>query len=812
MNRFFALFTFFVLLCAAPLQADGPGVHGSVRIGIFPLNPINFIDNDGSAQGFNPDLLREIARIQGWSPIFVPGSWGEGLERLQNGEIDLMMMVVYTPERAKLMDYTLETVMEVWGQVFVKPESGVDSITDLEGKRVALMSKDMNGQNFIKTAEKLGVTCEFVEFKGFSDIFNAIKNGEVFAGVAPQHYGLRNASTYGLVPSSIQFSPVATHFTAKKGAQHSLLSQIDIQLHKWKQDKASYYYQRLAFWLGVQQVKTEVLPEWLLRGLAVVAALVLLSLSLTLLFKSQVKKRTLELAQSNDELRQSRERYLKLINTMIQPMALHEIICDPDDKPIDYRFLEVNPAFERLLAKPGIEIVGKRVLELLPDTEQHWIQCYGEVALSGEPIHFENFSNELQRYLDISAYSPERGQFATIITDITSRVKMENERRRLEEQVLQTQKLESLGVLAGGIAHDFNNILMAVLGHCELALRRVAKESPVRASLEHIKDSASKAADLANQMLAYSGKGKFVIEPHDLCRIVEEMEQMLDVSVSKKVVLRYEFAPHIPTVEADATQLRQIILNLAINASDAIGDRSGVVAISTGVMDCDQVYLSETWLDEQLPSGQYVYFEVADTGCGMESETIQRIFEPFFTTKFTGRGLGMAAVLGIVRGHKGAIKVYSEVGKGTTFKILLPAGSKPAALFDREKNQPPFSGSGLVLLVDDDETVRSIGGSMLQELGFKVLFARDGREALKTYAEQSQVIKFVLMDLTMPHMDGEQAFREMRRLNPEVKVIMSSGYNEQEVSQRFVGKGLAGFLKKPYPLSALQNAIRKLLV
>jgi len=253
-------------------------------------------------------------------------------------------------------------------------------------------------------------------------------------------------------------------------------------------------------------------------------------------------------------------------------------------------------------------------------------------------------------------------------------------------------------------------------------------------------------------------------------------------------------------------------MNLAINASDAIGERSGVIAISTGVMDCDQNYLRETWLDENLPAGQYVFLEVADSGCGMDKATLERIFEPFFTTKFTGRGLGMAAVLGIVRGHKGAIKIYSEVGKGTTFKVLFPATSKPAVLFDHEQSLPQFEGSGLVLLVDDDETVRSIGRSMLEELGFEVLTANDGRDALSVYEQQFEKIRFVLMDLTMPHLDGEQAFREMRRLNTAVKVILSSGYNEQDVAQRFIGKGLSGFLKKPYQLSILQEAIRKLLI
>ena len=264
------------------------------------------------------------------------------------------------------------------------------------------------------------------------------------------------------------------------------------------------------------------------------------------------------------------------------------------------------------------------------------------------------------------------------IQDITERKVAEAERQRLEQQILHTQKLESLGVLAGGIAHDFNNILMAVIGHAGLARLRLPPESPVVENLRQIEQAASRAADLAKQMLAYSGKGKFVVEPVDLNRLAEEMEHMLRVSVSKKAILRFNFARPLPAVDADATQLRQVIMNLVINASEAIGERSGVIAVSTGCMNCTREYLQELWLDEQLPEGLYVTLEIADTGCGMDRETLARIFDPFFTTKFTGRGLGMAAVLGIVRGHRGAIKVYSE-----------PGGARPSrSSFPRARSSP----------------------------------------------------------------------------------------------------------------------------
>jgi PAS domain S-box-containing protein len=405
--------------------------------------------------------------------------------------------------------------------------------------------------------------------------------------------------------------------------------------------------------------------------------------------------------------------------------------------------------------------------------------------------------------------NPHINGVITISRSIEYRKKSEEERLYLEKQLLHAQKLESLGVLAGGIAHDFNNILTAIIGNAELALMRLNPESPVLENLHRIEQAAARAADLARQMLAYSGKGKFVIEAIDLNRMVEEMGHMLEVSISKKAILRFNLARPLPSVDADATQIRQIIMNLVINASEAIGDRSGVIAITTGCVECDEAYLRDIWLTDPLPQGLYVFMEIADNGCGMDKDTLGKLFDPFFTTKFTGRGLGMAAVLGIVRGHKGAIKVYSEPDKGSTFKILFPAGQRPTEIFDGASQIANWRGSGLVLLVDDEETIRGISSEMLKELGFTVVTATDGRDAVAVF-KSTPGISFVILDLTMPHMDGEQCFRELRMLDPKVRMIMSSGFSEHEVTQKFTGKGLAGFIQKPYKLSTLQDVIRKM--
>ena len=314
-------------------------------------------------------------------------------------------------------------------------------------------------------------------------------------------------------------------------------------------------------------------------------------------------------------------------------------------------------------------------------------------------------------------------------------------------------------------------------------------------------------------MLAYSGKGRFIIQAVSLNDVVSEMGQLLSVSTSKKAILTHSFTADLPSVMADATQLRQVVMNLITNASEAIGDREGTIALRTGALMCGRDYFSDAIGDrEQHATGLYVFLEVADTGVGMDAETLARIFDPFFSTKFAGRGLGLAAVLGIVRGHKGALKVSSQPGQGTTFRILLPAqNGAPAPRETVNGSARDFQGHGLVLVVDDEEGVRALARNVLERAGFSVIAAANGREALELYRRHGREIRLVLLDMTMPQLDGEACFLALRDLDATAKIVLSSGYSEQEVLAHFVGRGLAGFVQKPYRAADLLGKIRDIL-
>ena len=434
------------------------------------------------------------------------------------------------------------------------------------------------------------------------------------------------------------------------------------------------------------------------------------------------------------------------------------------------------------------------------DEQVRWVLGMGELELNakGDPI-----------------------KMIGIIQDITDRKQADLAKLDFEKRLMQTQKLESLGVLAGGIAHDFNNILMGILGYADLALSELDSFSQARTYVQGINDASHKAADLIKQMLAYSGKGKFSLEPINLNDLIEDTAQMLAISISKNVFMKFNYSSEAVFLEGDPSQIRQIIMNMVINASDAIGKKSGVISVTTGSMYCDHDYIESTGFEAQinrqepLPEGMYLFLEISDSGIGMSKETLAKIFEPFYTTKFIGRGLGLSAVLGIVGGHHGMVKIYSEKGKGTTFKVLFPLfedmkDSKSGTANSLNKDND-WQGQGTFLIADDEEAVRTVGKHMIKKLGYDVLTAVDGLEAIEIFREHADKIVGVLLDLTMPHKDGAQVFREIRALKPDIKVILSSGYNEQDATQQFVGKGLAGFIQKPYVTRDLTKKIKEVM-
>ncbi len=388
------------------------------------------------------------------------------------------------------------------------------------------------------------------------------------------------------------------------------------------------------------------------------------------------------------------------------------------------------------------------------------------------------------------------------------------ERRHLEEQLRHAQKLESLGLLAGGVAHDFNNLLTGILGNASLVLDMSDRSSPVRCMLEDIIRASERAADLTRQLLAYAGKGKFVVGPIDVSELVRDISELMRSSVPRTVELKLHLEAELPYVEGDASQLQQLVMNLILNAVEATGERPGVVRVVTGVREIDPDVRLGHYRPDPPGAGKYVMIQVSDDGCGMTEAVKAQIFDPFFTTKFTGRGLGLAAALGIARGHKGAIAVESAEGLGSTFTVLFPAlggcGAAIGGVEDRGAEMPE-PGSSAVLIIDDEDVVRRAARATLEHFGFTVFEASDGRDGADLFSRLHDRISLVLLDLTMPRMDGHEVWRYIRRLRPDMEIVISSGFEQSDAMKQFVEDPGLHFIQKPYTANSLVRMIRSVL-
>ena len=397
------------------------------------------------------------------------------------------------------------------------------------------------------------------------------------------------------------------------------------------------------------------------------------------------------------------------------------------------------------------------------------------------------------------------------VAEITKVTLLEDSLRALEQKFQESQKMAGLGLLASGIAHDFNNLMTVILGNAELALLDCDGEGDE--VLDEIKRTALRAAELATQMLVYTGKTTMVISSINLSRVVHEMAALLDVSISKKVQIEYCLNDHVQSIRGDVSQVRQVAMNLITNASDAIGDRPGVIAISINEVSLRPGELEDVFPAGSSPEGKYIRLEVSDTGCGMDESTRQKIFNPQFTTKVTGRGLGLAALLNAVERHNGAVEVKSEVGAGTVFRVYFPVEEKVeefevAELKDADDS---WRGYGMALIADDEEAVLDVTAALLKRLGFRVLMASDGLEAVDLYSEYAGEVTFLLMDVNMPNLNGIEAVQRIRHINPSVPVLFMSGYPRDDVLSRFEQMPRIGFIKKPFRNTGLGRAVRSVL-
>lgn len=565
----------------------------------------------------------------------------------------------------------------------------------------------------------------------------------------------------------------------------------------------------------VQEIEIINLKEEKVPTECIIGHFLLASRSFYMVFLRDIRWRK----QAIETIKKAEERYRELFENANDIVYTHDLtgrftsINKAGTNITGYSYDEVAKlnVFD-LVAKEYHEEVKKKIREKLEGASSTKYELE-IVAKDGHHIHIEVSTRIIY----------ENGKpvgIQGIARDITDRKKAEEERKKLELQLLHAQKLESLGILAGGIAHDYNNILVGIMGNAGLALSKLPEDSPIRSYIKRIEESAHRAAELTNQMLAYSGKGVIMPRLLNLSRLINEMQPLLTAVISKKATVEYKCPDDVPPIYGDAIQLHQVLMNLVTNASEALGETTGKIIIQISVVELTQEHIKESYFYEPVSSGKYVCLEVSDTGCGMDKETLTKIFDPFFSTKFTGRGLGLASVLGIVRQHKGTINVYSEPNKGTCFKVYFPISEtrNKREVFENEnkkeleetfiKGQIPKT----ILLVDDEEGVLEVANETLSQFGYKPILARNGKEALELFNSNKNNLSAIVLNLTIPELDGLEVFQEIKKIDRDIPVILCSDFPEQNINQRFGDIKPSGFIQKPYgPLDLiklLENVIR----
>lgn len=546
----------------------------------------------------------------------------------------------------------------------------------------------------------------------------------------------------------------------------------------------------------------------------------------------RLQKAVLEGIATGADAHESLDQLCRLVEGLVSHSVCSYMRYDETTQLLDLSSASCAPdgMFEDFRAVPVSDVLGSCAAAVLSQapvyvgdtaTDPRWAkvraaaESYGIMACWSHPIHSKS-GGLLGTFAISRGIEGQPDEFHRSVLETAAhlagialdRERDEETQRQLDQKMQQAQKLESLGVLAGGIAHDFNNLLVGVLGNADLARAEVPPDSRLAEQLNSIVESSKTAADLCRQMLAYAGKGQLRVGPADLNSLVRDSTRLLAASLPKEVELELTLARELPAIEADSTQLRQIIMNLVTNGGEAIVAGPGEVHLETGVVDLGSEDLPQLLLAESLEPGEFVYLQVTDTGCGMDDETCARIFDPFYSTKFAGRGLGLAAVQGIVRGHGGALEVVSGLDEGTRIRVLFPPMAERVAEDDRPAPPEVPEASGTVLFADDDRVVRDVGRAMLEGAGFRVHTVEDGDECLAFYADQHERIDCVVLDLAMPKLSAKDVVARLRRLRADVPVVVTSGYTQEEASSFFSGCDVAAFVAKPFDRASLVRAVQ----
>jgi PAS domain S-box-containing protein len=801
-----------LLLLFSPVTSNAEQI---LKVGVYGNKPTIFMDQNGKPAGLFIDILEAIAAREDWQLQYVEDHFVILLNSLRKGDIDLLPGVAFTRQREEFIDYNFTTVMANWAELYTPAGGKLTSLKELDGKIVGAKQGDIHFHVLKEMVANFNISCRFFEADEYVTVFEMLQAKYVDVGVVNRLFGNRTKAEYDVEATPVIFNPIEMRFAVPKGRNSEVLGAIDAYMNRFKEDEASVYYKSINRWFVVDGARG--IPGWLYSAMYITAAIALFLFGASLLFRHQVKIRTAELRSTNEDLqaqiehrRQMEEKFREIARVI---EASNDAVALLDR---DHRHIFNNPAYQLIVARRQDDLQGKRLDEVVGKAFFFEV-LDGPVSscLRGRVVQVQTQPDHLSQEnsfwnITLSPYyaiSKEIEGYVIAIRDVTRQVELENSLKT-------AQKMEAIGTMASGVAHDLNNILAGVVSYPELIRRGLPPESPLEGPLLVIEQAGKRAAAVVGDLLTLARNAASVKEPIDTHELIKELLSSVEwKSVAARypdVTMRVELDAGHAVVSCSQVHMRKSVMNLLHNAVEAaapVGEVMIATANAPGEIASEQT-------DEEEDSGtarpEDLLISVCDDGPGIEAPDIEQVFEPFFTTKKMGRsgsGLGLSVVWSTISEHNGRVEV-KNMFPGAMFVIRLPVAKEKAALpISTAFTLDDYKGKGDILIIDDEQELRDIAGSVVEMFGYSVTTAADGAEALACIRRKD--FDLVMLDMILNDgMEGYEIYKRILELKPEQKAIIVSGYSTSKNVRKTLELGAVAVVKKPYTLEELGRVIQ----
>jgi signal transduction histidine kinase/CheY-like chemotaxis protein/ABC-type amino acid transport substrate-binding protein len=908
-----------------------------IKIGVFNFPPAVFINDKNEFDGFYIDILNYVAEKENWNVVYEENSWAENLTKIKNGDVDLIMSVAYTEERDKYMDYSSESIMSVWTEIYSTKKANIKNMFDLKDKKIGIMRADHNGVLFKDYVHQLNIKCTVVEYDDIVQVFESMDKNEISAGIINNSSAILLSKKYQAVRTNIILNPFLIYFAVPEGKNKYIINSLTKYLEKWKHDENSIYYSSLEFWLHQSSNIQKVTPEYVFYILLSLLLLVILGI---VLFKYQLNKKNRALECTEEALEEEErfiksvmdnlpigvsvnsvdpsvdfsymndafpkhyhttreelekpdnfwnavfedEKYREWIKTRVitdcetgDPKQMHwdkveikkdgnliayvdaantpfeenqvmiSTVIDVTNKVLTQQkltheekksllWLEHSPVCTKILDKDyNLMYMSKSCIKSLEIKDLDSLYCqkypfdfypdeFNEKMISnlnksketGDVIEQEGFVyNKVNKKIwfhstivPVDDADDNLEYFIVVSADITRRIEAEKAKKKVDKQLIHSQKMEAIGTLASGIAHDFNNILTSMFGYTEL-LQLSLKDEKLLMYINEVSKANNRAKDLVGQILTFSKSNNIAKQPFQINFIINEVLQLLKSSIPATIKIQSQINSK-EFVLCNSTQIHQVIMNLCTNAYQAMKKDGGKLIITLNEIEKN----GDGFVPEiNLKPGKYLKISICDTGPGIPDEIKDKIFEPYFTTKKheKGTGLGLAIVHGIVQKHYGDISCYSEEGKGSSFHVYLPIYVKIIKTKKVKKIVENLNGTESILVVDDEISITKLLKHMLERYGYKVTPYTNSLKALEYFKNNDDVFDLLITDMTMPNLSGYDLAKKILKIRPNFPIILCTGHNEFVNKEIALKNGIKDYLEKPTSNETILRSIKKIL-